>query len=337
MRKDLMNIIVCPACKAELNWSVSLESNDTIIQAQANCTQCRRTYPVENEIADFLVGGPDDIDPWQKDESILSGIKDEIKEALLSANLNKLNSVDLYYLGELYREAGKYKIADKLKKLENSKKYPPAYINAMQLQFNAIKPDREYNGFLLDIATGRGTLYKLLRKYYPNHIICSDVSKRILTELKTNLSELGLCDNVSFVAMNAERMPLRNNSIALITSYLGIGHIRNSHAFACEISRIMQGEFRSIEILYPEKKGVNGDYIKKHRMECNLYYSYIQKLFQDENLCVDLLCDKNVPLQKVETGTIIKSKLLDLPLITTEVVIGTLLIRKKGGGMCCSD
>ena len=45
--KDLLEILVCPACKQPLVYRESPES--------LKCTQCRRVYPVKDDIPIMLV------------------------------------------------------------------------------------------------------------------------------------------------------------------------------------------------------------------------------------------------------------------------------------------
>ena len=45
--KDLLEILVCPACKQPLEYRLNPES--------LKCTQCRRVYPVKDDIPIMLV------------------------------------------------------------------------------------------------------------------------------------------------------------------------------------------------------------------------------------------------------------------------------------------
>lgn len=47
LSKDLLEILVCPLCKAELE----LKSD----QSGLKCTQCRRVYPVRDDIPVMLI------------------------------------------------------------------------------------------------------------------------------------------------------------------------------------------------------------------------------------------------------------------------------------------
>jgi uncharacterized protein YbaR (Trm112 family) len=54
MRKDLMEIIVCPVCRGPLELSVEEESGDEIITGSLNCAHCQERYPIEDRIPNLL-------------------------------------------------------------------------------------------------------------------------------------------------------------------------------------------------------------------------------------------------------------------------------------------
>lgn len=54
MRRDLMDILVCPLCKAELELSISAEEGDEIVEGRLKCSACRETYPIEDGIPNML-------------------------------------------------------------------------------------------------------------------------------------------------------------------------------------------------------------------------------------------------------------------------------------------
>jgi uncharacterized protein YbaR (Trm112 family) len=49
-----MEIIRCPACKAELELSVEKEEGDEIIEGTLTCTKCGHPYTIEDGIPDLL-------------------------------------------------------------------------------------------------------------------------------------------------------------------------------------------------------------------------------------------------------------------------------------------
>ena len=54
MRHDLMEILVCPLCKGDLQLTVEREEGDEIMAGKLVCSQCNETYPIEEGIPNML-------------------------------------------------------------------------------------------------------------------------------------------------------------------------------------------------------------------------------------------------------------------------------------------
>ena len=54
MRKDLMEILVCPVCKGQLTLTVTKEDGDEIIEGSLFCAKCDETYPINDTIPNLL-------------------------------------------------------------------------------------------------------------------------------------------------------------------------------------------------------------------------------------------------------------------------------------------
>ncbi|MXY45379.1 MAG: Trm112 family protein [Chloroflexi bacterium] len=54
MRRNLMDILVCPECKGELNLVVSVEQDDEIVEGSLGCSVCDIAYPIEDTIPNML-------------------------------------------------------------------------------------------------------------------------------------------------------------------------------------------------------------------------------------------------------------------------------------------
>ena len=55
MKKDIMNILCCPACKGNLTLSETTEKDDDIITGTLTCSSCKNKYPIHEGIADLLI------------------------------------------------------------------------------------------------------------------------------------------------------------------------------------------------------------------------------------------------------------------------------------------
>jgi len=54
MKEDLMEIIVCPLDKHDLELSVRDREDDEIVAGELTCTECGEVYPIEDGIPNLL-------------------------------------------------------------------------------------------------------------------------------------------------------------------------------------------------------------------------------------------------------------------------------------------
>lgn len=54
MKKELMDILVCPMCKGELGLSVEEENEQEIISGSLYCSKCEAHYPIVDSIPNLL-------------------------------------------------------------------------------------------------------------------------------------------------------------------------------------------------------------------------------------------------------------------------------------------
>jgi len=54
MKRELMDILVCPVCKGELQLTVTEENQEEIVSGSLHCSQCRVDYPIVDAIPNLL-------------------------------------------------------------------------------------------------------------------------------------------------------------------------------------------------------------------------------------------------------------------------------------------
>ena len=54
MRRKLMDILVCPMCKGDLNLKVTVERDNEIVEGTLTCKACNEIYPIEETIPKML-------------------------------------------------------------------------------------------------------------------------------------------------------------------------------------------------------------------------------------------------------------------------------------------
>ena len=54
MKMELMEILVCPMCRSELDLSIMEQEGDEIVEGVLTCTKCGEIYPITNTIPNML-------------------------------------------------------------------------------------------------------------------------------------------------------------------------------------------------------------------------------------------------------------------------------------------
>ncbi len=54
MRRELMEILACPVCKAPLTMTIVAEEADEVITGTLHCAACGEDYPIEQGIPNLL-------------------------------------------------------------------------------------------------------------------------------------------------------------------------------------------------------------------------------------------------------------------------------------------
>jgi uncharacterized protein YbaR (Trm112 family) len=54
MRKDMMEILVCPVCKGTLTLTIDKEDKIEIVEGSLYCANCKETYPIKDSIPNLL-------------------------------------------------------------------------------------------------------------------------------------------------------------------------------------------------------------------------------------------------------------------------------------------
>ncbi len=91
---------------------------------------------------------------------------------------------------------------------------------------------------VLDVGTGTGFIPSIISEYTSSLIICSDISKKMLDVAKTKLSLVSKTQ-FEFIVCDAEKLPLRNSSIDIITINSTLHHLPDYRSCLDEASRIL--------------------------------------------------------------------------------------------------
>ncbi len=90
MDVELIERIICPVCRNELQWHIKRKHNNKVIGGYAKCTECGEIYPINNGIAIFLPAKWQNMKIWERSERIVIQKKGtgEKQNVLIDNNLN---------------------------------------------------------------------------------------------------------------------------------------------------------------------------------------------------------------------------------------------------------
>ena len=54
MKKELMEILVCPVCKGDLELKIEAEEEEEVVTGSLVCHRCDETYPIDDAIPNLL-------------------------------------------------------------------------------------------------------------------------------------------------------------------------------------------------------------------------------------------------------------------------------------------
>ena len=57
MKKELVDILACPTCKAALELNVEEEDGEDVVRGSLYCGQCNEHYPIMESIPNLLPPG----------------------------------------------------------------------------------------------------------------------------------------------------------------------------------------------------------------------------------------------------------------------------------------
>ena len=54
MKMELMEILVCPICRSDLDLRIAEQEDEEIVEGSLTCVECGETYPITNTIPNML-------------------------------------------------------------------------------------------------------------------------------------------------------------------------------------------------------------------------------------------------------------------------------------------
>ncbi len=332
MHPYLIDMLACPACHGELEWTVTQQGNDRIEEGEARCKSCSHTYPIREGIGIFLTDELQRNDLWEQMESGLMKYlrsQPEVYKQLMTPSLESLSPADQFLRGMVLEEMGNLAEAREAHDTAMARLYTPEYLNGSQKQFDYVigKLASEKDP-LVDLATGRGYLVEKLVASLDCPIVATDFSPQVLRQDRKRFEFEGLYDRISLLAFDARRTPFKDGAIKTLTTNLGLPNIEDPGALLKELRRIVNGSFLAVSHFFPEEDQSNREEIQKLKLETFMYLRATLESFSSANWQVEI---KNVCTSRAlptPPSTLIEGMRMDgLPVSETELEWCTLVAK----------
>jgi demethylmenaquinone methyltransferase/2-methoxy-6-polyprenyl-1,4-benzoquinol methylase len=95
---------------------------------------------------------------------------------------------------------------------------------------------------ILDLAGGTGDLVKLMAPLVgeQGQIVLSDINAAMLANGRSELLDRGICNNVSFAQLNAEKLPFPDRSFDRVTIAFGLRNVTDKQQALNEMARVLR-------------------------------------------------------------------------------------------------
>ena len=185
MFKEIIPLLSCPCCHKDFSVFPAETENEEITEGYIECEEGHR-YPIRKGVLHMGSEEQADSNTWSD-----------------------------YYQDMTYEELDK--TLDE-QKTENQRMIQAKFLEDVTAETGKLK-----QGFLLDIASGRGLLLsKLIETSDPDvHIIASDLSFTVLMYDRLKFAEKTRNLKVSYVACDATNLPFKPGSLDLVSTFVG--------------------------------------------------------------------------------------------------------------------
>ena len=275
MHTYLIEMLECPACHGELEWSIAERNENRIEAAEAHCKACTATYPVRDGIGLFLTPELPRNDLWEQAESgLVQHLREhpELERQLMEVPLDTLAPTDQFFRALVLEERGNYIEAQLVEGSANKGLYTPEYINCWNSQSDyVVEWLSTTDGPIVDLASGRCYLVERLARRLKRPVVATDFSPGVLRRDRRRLESFGLYDHVSLLAFDARRTPFRDGAVVTLTTNLGLANIEEPGSLLRELRRIVASVFLAISHFFPEEDESNAKVIREAGLEKLLY------------------------------------------------------------------
>lgn len=191
MYKELLKLLKCPKCNRKLNLIVEKKENHEILKGKLTC-EGSHDWVITEGIINFGSVEQELANNWK--ESYEEYNDEELEQQILERVPQNQIMID--------NKAKKF-IIDGISNNEDE--------------------------FILDIATGRGELFREMVKSIntESQIICTDLSFEVLKYDRLRAKKINPEAKINYIACDATNLPFKDNTIDAIVSFYGIQNMLN--------------------------------------------------------------------------------------------------------------
>ncbi len=287
MQKYLRDMLSCPICHGEMEWTITQQTKERIEDAEARCKSCARSYPIRDGIGVFLIDELQRNDLWEQvDSGLMKYLRShtELYKQLMTATIETLSPADQFFRGMILEELGKFAEARETHDTAMRGLYISDYLDCFQRQVNyVINELSSGEDPIVDLASGRCYLVEKLAAKIKRPIVATDFSIRVLKQDRKRLEFEGLYDQVSLLAFDARRTPFKDSVVEIMTTNLGLPNIEDPGTLLKGLRRVVRGSFLAISYFFPEDDKRNAEEIYKLKLETFMYRRTALENFSNAN------------------------------------------------------
>ena len=227
------------------------------------CADCARSYEVRDGVAILLAAESEDT--WRDSAAQLDaalGADPAAAQRLLRSPLDELNGADLTFRGMVLEARGELERASAAFAAADAELYGTGLRACRDRLLDACVDRLGSADWVLDVASGRGALVERMARA-GRRVVATDISAVAMIRLRARLAGLGLADRVDCVACDAGALPLRDATVPLATSFLGLQNIARPARVLGELRRVCAGPMLTVGHTYPQDD-VNGTALREH-------------------------------------------------------------------------
>lgn len=190
MYKEILNLLKCPKCNGELSLAIEKEENSEIIEGKLSCKDGHH---------------------WIISEGVI--------------NFGSLEQEFANNWTEAYEEYGDDDAMDK--KLSEGTPQNQIILGNKTKKFIINSINSRESEFILEIATGRGALFREMVKELKgeSQLICTDLSFIVLKHDRLRAKKINPEIKVNYIACDATNLPFKDNTIDTAVSFFGIANM----------------------------------------------------------------------------------------------------------------